>query len=823
MKRVVLTGVLVALIALVACSEKRTGPEITLYSDIYKVGDQWHCPLCNQPVKNGDRSDIDPNLYLSEWHDEFLDPDTFDQKINHITDNDLIASLAHSDRNSSGIEFPEGTDTEAALAIVLDYFSRRPDNQRLYFYDGEVAEPFITAETFVDAVQSDPERKEQIIQDARETAHPDSGYKIGNVRFGWEIDFMHPWEGTSDYAVNGLHGIIDLLNAYMVTGDRFYLESFEDIFNQWYDQKDTIEHQWGPQDKKVYGVIWYELGLDGRLPRLIDSFRIYGGQLEPRTRVRLLKMMLGSARWLHECITRTPFHPYNWQTHTAATLTYMGFAFPEFNRAADWVSVSKANMEKHFTHDILDDGGYVERSGGYTHYAFGMFYRYMLMHKHFAGDTSLLVRYLPRVENLMEFTSLTLSPIGVNCPFNDSRRSLRLAKLMVDMGEFFQRGDFIGPVSHLFTASTADTDPEDGTPSEYGLPAQRLASLSVRPRMPEVTSINFPDSKYAVMRERWDPESYFMMINYGPFANHAHHDILDFEAFANGIPLAVDAGIGTIGYSDPIHVSWYKQSRAHNMLMINEANTMKRGISGEDVIWAPQSHTDYFAATHAGYERYHDTRCRRHFVFVKGEYWLIADEVYTPHSGHQLDWHFHTPLHMRSVDNGFASLESPGALLILPEGDASERIQRTGPAHLGGIRGEPDSREVDWLTLRKTAAADSVQDRFAVLLYPTRRGETPVTSGEDSIASVRLNLLPTPTPAVQGFEITGDRYRDVIYLSDGTARELSEGLRGDFVYGWFRFRGEQLVRFSVSEASLVQWKDQVSLSFARPQNVEQEL
>ena len=68
LKRIVCFGIVIA--ALLSCSkQEQTGPVITRYSDIYQQDGQWYCPLCNQPVKNGDRSKIDPALYLSEWHD----------------------------------------------------------------------------------------------------------------------------------------------------------------------------------------------------------------------------------------------------------------------------------------------------------------------------------------------------------------------------------------------------------------------------------------------------------------------------------------------------------------------------------------------------------------------------------------------------------------------------------------------------------------------------------------------------------------------------------------------------------------------------------
>ena len=125
---------------------------------------------------------------------------------------------------------------------------------------------------------------------------------------------------------------------------------------------------------------------------------------------------------------------------------------------------------------------------------------------------------MPRLEKLSEFTALTMTPLGVNCPFNDCRRGTGLAELLIEMGEFFNRGDFLSAVQSRISTDT-------------------FGKLKTRPKEPEITSVNFINSKFAVMRDGWRPESYFMMINYGPFQNHGHYDILDFEFLPMAHPL----------------------------------------------------------------------------------------------------------------------------------------------------------------------------------------------------------------------------------------------------------------------------------------------
>ena len=113
------------------------------------------------------------------------------------------------------------------------------------------------------------------------------------------------------------------------------------------------------------------------------------------------------------------------------------------------------------------------------------------------------------------------------------------------------------------------------------------------------------------MRGDWTRESPYMVINYGEYGGgHSHPDILSFELFAYGDALAVDAGIG-VSYDDPLHGPWYKTSRAHNMLVIDDANLDRRIAVGQKPVWSSQAGMDYFSAEHEGY-RSRGVSHRRH-------------------------------------------------------------------------------------------------------------------------------------------------------------------------------------------------------------------
>ena len=737
----------------------QSGPAITLQSTVYQVGDTWHCPLCNQPVAHGDRSGWDTRRSLSEWHDILIDEDYFAQHIRYISDEELVASLDIPAIQPALQAALEAGDHDRLSMLLRDYFAARPDNGRLSTYDRQNKKHFITIDEFRRDVLADTARFREIVRSAREVYTPEAGFTLHGVHWGRTIDWNHTYPTVSKYGVHYLSFLDNQIAHYLLTGDADIARAFGGLFDQWYDQQDSVKQQRVIHQIVVYDFIWYELGLANRTQRLMDAERTFARELSPETHTKLLKTILGSARWLAQCLEKTPFHPYNWQTHTAFTLSYAALAFPEFRDAQAWLDRGRNTMILHLENDILDDGGYVERTPSYAEYMFSIFYRYMMMLEYFAEDPSLRERYLSRLENYIQFFVLTNAPVGVNTPFNDARRSTNLVPLFRDMGEFFGRGDFIGAVRHEFSP-------------------ELLASLPVTVTDPAITSIDFPDSRFVVMRDSWDTASYFMILNYGEWQNHSHYDHLDVEIYANGIPIALDAGIGALGYLDSLHLTWYKHPLSHNMLTINRAVPVKRNIAGYDKVWSPQTGTEVFAATHDGYLQYQHARHRRHVVFAKERYWLIIDEVETAGKNQDMEFNLHTPCSMTPVEGGFVSAGEPGFLIVQDRRDASAttRTKSEGLANLAGLEGEPDHRAIDWLVFAKTLSGDPRADRMATLIFPY------ASSRAFDPASVSVERMDVKDDAATAYRITTPEGEDLIILSDGAYRAFTDGITGDFTY-----------------------------------------
>ena len=737
--------------------QDRSGPTISLHSDVYQVGSKWFCPLCRQEVENGKRSGIDLKLCLSEWHDVIIDKDYFHNKIRYISDEELVNSLQIKAVEPALREALKTKNHDRISVILHDYFAARNDNNRLSIYDSQNKKYFTTVDEFVGEILADSARYEGIVRSANQFFTPKRGFTLYGLHWGQRIDFNHTYPSASKWGVHYLSFLDDQINYFLLKRDPATARAFEEVFNQWYDQLDSVKNEQVIHHTKSYDFIWYELGLANRTERLINAQRVLIKHISPETNTRLLKIIMGSARWLSQCLERTPFHPYNWQTHTALTLSYAAVAFPEFRESKTWLARGKNNMILHLENDILDDGGYVERTNSYAEYMFSVYYRYILMLQYFNNDPSLREKYLSRIEKFIEFFVLTNSPVGVNTPFNDASRSKSLVLVFKEMGEFFHRGDFVGAVRHEFSPKA-------------------LASMPVKVTEPGTKSIDFPDSRFVVMRDSWDPKSYFMMLNYGEFQNHSHYDQLAFEIYANGIPIAVDAGVGRLVYMDSLHVTWYKHPLSHNMLTINQAIPEKLDKPGYDKLWSPQRSTEYFAATHDGYVRYQKAKHRRHIVFSKTKYWLIIDEVNTSGNNQEMDFNFHTPRSMTEIDDGYISVQDNGFLIKQDRLDAPNitRIKSKGGANLGDLPNEPSNREIDWLIFRKLLKNDRRSDRMATLVYPFASKEHLVH------ADVSVEKLEMKDDTAIGYKVKTENREDVIIVSDGKYRKFTDKIEGDF-------------------------------------------
>ena len=287
-------------LALPAAEPDRSGPRIVVQAEAYQLGDRWYCPQCRQEVPNGDRTGWDLKLSLSEWHDLLIDPAYFRDKIRAISDAELVDSL-HLPAIEPALRAAVQAGDSARLAALLhEYFAGRADNGRLSLYDAAHKRYFGTGDEFRREVAEDPARAAAIRQASAALFSPATGFTIRGVRWGQRIDFNHEYEGFSRWGVHYLGFVNDLTNDYLLRRDPATAAAFSDLFEQWHDQIDRVGPPEVAPGEKSYDFIWYELGLANRTEHLINAHRVFARELSPATHLKLLKIILGSTRWLDQ-------------------------------------------------------------------------------------------------------------------------------------------------------------------------------------------------------------------------------------------------------------------------------------------------------------------------------------------------------------------------------------------------------------------------------------------------------------------------------------------------------------------------------------------
>ncbi|MCK4626717.1 MAG: hypothetical protein KAV00_15495, partial [Phycisphaerae bacterium] len=416
-----------------------------------------------------------------------LTPENFAGKIKHISDKDLFRAM---DLTRPGLE-----DVRKAVAAG-DYKSA---------YRAWSAYWAKTHQEKPPSPQKQP-NKRLLERVAKIMRHEIRGWGNVTIKHGPVVNFDADYGGGGKYGFNNWGWSRPLLRAYRATGDEKYLVCFDKLFNQWYEQRDSITNP------TVLSVIWYELGISGRTGTFIEFYRRPFSKRTVLTHARLLKTLLGSARWLFE-LEKMGYDKGNWQVTGSSALINIAFAVPEFNEAQGWTQTARQRLAEHAERDFFPDGCHSERCP--SSYMFGVYYRLMRLARRldskpaFAG----MVRRIDAgLERSAEFWMYMTTPEGHLSGINDGGRGVFGPGTLTQAGKLYNRKDF------LFVAKNLLGGKIDG---------------KVAP--PKHTSINFSDSGFAVMRSDWTPQARYMLLNYGPDRVwHTHRDILDFEISAFG-------------------------------------------------------------------------------------------------------------------------------------------------------------------------------------------------------------------------------------------------------------------------------------------------
>jgi len=455
---------------------------------------------------------------------------------------------------------------------------------------------------------------------------------------------------------------ITLGQAYWLTGDERYAQTFVEHVNSWMDQ-----------NPPKLGINWASsLEIAFRSIAWIWALHFFKGatSLTAETFSKLCKFLYLNARHL-ETFLSTYFSPNTHLTGEALGLFYLGALMPEFKESARWrdkgLEILLAQLPRH----VQADGVYFEQSSYYHRYTtdFYLHLRVLLSN----ADAPVPPLLDEKLRLLLDHLMYITRPDGTTplfgdddggrllsffaAPANDFRATLAAGAALFERADYkFVAGDAVEDALWLLGPGKKEQVRKRGLPPLVQSKPQRgqapipdLFSFDqIVAAEPEKQSVAFPAGGYYVMRDGWTAKSNYLLFDCGPHGTdncgHAHADALSFELAVKGTTLLIDPGTYTYTGSREMRDK-FRSSAAHNTLTVDdESSSMSDGpfswktiARSECSSWITEESFDYVKASHDGFM---PAKYTRSILFIKNGYWVIRDVVETS-GDHDLQARFH--------------------------------------------------------------------------------------------------------------------------------------------------------------------------------------
>ncbi len=270
---------------------------------------------------------------------------------------------------------------------------------------------------------------------------------------------------------------------------------------------------------------------------------------------------------------------------------------------------------------------------------------------------------------------------------------------------------------------------------------------------PPVCSQLFPDTGVAVLRDGWDREANFMVVDFGRcIGGHAYPARSSFSLWLGGRPAALSPG-SYISYSNPLYRDWCHTTRSQNTVMIDDLDqeqwvTPGQRVQGEILRWVEDADSVLLQGGHDGYLASVSIRHTRTVMMASGMF-LVHDvlDATAAAEDHTGRWSLHCPEPWVEVEEETRLMAGPGLIRVAPAWP--ERISgvETGSEGIAAYPGVSEDgtigayRQLNQLRYRFGIAGGSVTHFAAVISPDSGAGEHPeVLGAELSAAHMRLRM-----------------------------------------------------------------------------------
>jgi hypothetical protein len=437
--------------------------------------------------------------------------------------------------------------------------------------------------------------------------------------------------------------------AYWLTGDERYAETFVSHLSSWMDQNPPkLGLNWASSLEVAFRSISWLWAL---------YFFKDSPALTPQVFVTVCKFLYLNARHL-ETYLSTYFSPNTHLTGEALGLFYLGTLLPEFKESARWRNNGLQILIEQLAPHVQADGVYFEQSSYYHRYTTDFYLHLWILLS--SNNETVPAELTEKLRLLLDHLMYLTRPDGTTPLFGDDDGG-RLIGLSHRPANDFRAtlatgATLFGRADYKFVA---------GGVAEETLwlvgPVSLAAFDKLEAAEPEKQSVAFREGGYYVMRDGWNADSNYLLFDCGPHGTdncgHAHADALSFELAVNGRSLLIDPGTYTYTGSPEMR-DWFRSSLAHNTLTVDdESSSVSAGPFSWKTIaraqcssWIEQERFDYVVASHDGFTRLVEPATHtRSILFIKNNYWVVRDQVESCGAHHLQAW-FHldprvAPLH----------------------------------------------------------------------------------------------------------------------------------------------------------------------------------
>lgn len=529
--------------------------------------------------------------------------------------------------------------TPSNIRSAPDRFGRTLSYPRLYFTEAKLKE-------LKQKISNDPIVR-QAWKDMLKRADRLVNEKLVSREYSESGTGQHGNYGRPSSQINAMGTTLGL--AYQMTGKNEYAKKLREallhygILNRWAGDAQR-DPPWNSELNTARFCFGYAVGYDSIHDYLSESDRktiiqtmvergilpILNDWILPENRIHALDSM--GHNWWSVCVSMAGVAALSIQGEEPRVekwVEQVKDAFPE------WFAYS-GNILQNKTLNFDRKGAFYE-SIGYANYALSEYLLFHLAYSNIHSDQSLPnIPILGKTGDFFVHTSYPTSGSLLSVNFGDSSLSASGSGTL----RMLLANGFDSPAYHWYITRT---DP--GLRNPIGLVYYQLRKQKLVPAgLPR--SFIYPDIGWVMMRSSWEDNATMLAVKSGFAWNHAHPDAGSFILFHGGKPLIIDSG--NCSYSRREYTSYYRHSKAHNVVLIDGAaqNPEDCGNGDRGVMHPGQvrhlmdlAGIKYVLADATGPTSWKFSRNYRHFLWIDNVI-LIFDDIRTHETG-QLEWLLH--------------------------------------------------------------------------------------------------------------------------------------------------------------------------------------